>query len=307
MVDYEILNPFALLNEKIIHISEAETGLNRDYLCPFCREALIPRKGDINAHHFAHKSSSTNCVYGFEAAIHLMAKEILEQNKKMVLPVVYSKYSRGKRQPMCLFEEKEIEFDKVYVERRINKIIPDIVVEINGKCLLIEIFVTHKIDDIKRQKIIENEYPTIEINLSKYRRERRERCGCEYSNSTQIRLDLERILLSETENKYWVYNPFQEYFDTNITLATLCLEAKYDEDYLRDEMGFKKSPVEVLLPRINCLAEKNSVLVRECENCNYCMEIGKHNDYVLCSFNTKVTTLKELEEYLSTSGEGRGG
>ncbi len=37
-----------------IHIDDAETGLS--YFCPACRGAMIQKRGNINAHHFAHKS-----------------------------------------------------------------------------------------------------------------------------------------------------------------------------------------------------------------------------------------------------------
>lgn len=37
-----------------IHIDDAETGL--PYFCPACRDAMIQKRGNINAHHFAHKT-----------------------------------------------------------------------------------------------------------------------------------------------------------------------------------------------------------------------------------------------------------
>lgn len=37
----------------ITHISKAERHI--EYSCPYCRDVLIPRKGDVNRHHYAHK------------------------------------------------------------------------------------------------------------------------------------------------------------------------------------------------------------------------------------------------------------
>ena len=37
-----------------IHIDDAETGL--PYFCPACRDAMIQKRGNINAHNFAHKT-----------------------------------------------------------------------------------------------------------------------------------------------------------------------------------------------------------------------------------------------------------
>ena len=52
----EVFLPYGL-NEKeeIVHISQVESGGISHLRCPFCLGALIARKGDILAHHFAHK------------------------------------------------------------------------------------------------------------------------------------------------------------------------------------------------------------------------------------------------------------
>src|SRR5262245_27287134 len=44
--------------DNLIHISEAERGDACGLFCPFCRGPLTARKGDIVAHHFAHRGES---------------------------------------------------------------------------------------------------------------------------------------------------------------------------------------------------------------------------------------------------------
>ena len=44
-------------NENIIHISEVDKNNQEKYFCISCNNELIPKKGPINEHHFAHKYS----------------------------------------------------------------------------------------------------------------------------------------------------------------------------------------------------------------------------------------------------------
>ncbi len=46
---------------------------NDDFFCPFCKEPLILKKGEIKIHHFAHKPDST-CLYSGETLEHLSTK-----------------------------------------------------------------------------------------------------------------------------------------------------------------------------------------------------------------------------------------
>lgn len=71
--------------------------------------------------------------------------------------------------------------------------IPDILLETENGPLLVEIAVTHFIDDRKREKIKRLGIPTIEIDLSKVARD----------------LDharLEDLLINQTANKSWAFN-----------------------------------------------------------------------------------------------------
>ena len=92
-----------------------------------------------------------------------------------------------------------IQFDKVYLEKHINDIIPDLIIEFQGKKLLIEIAVTHFIDEVKKQKIQHLNISTLEINLSKINK--------------QITFEfLKKILIEDVENKTWIYNTKNELF-----------------------------------------------------------------------------------------------
>ena len=52
----------------VVYIFAAEKH-SEDYICPECREAFVPVKGEVNAKHFRHKVDS-ECIGGQETAIH---------------------------------------------------------------------------------------------------------------------------------------------------------------------------------------------------------------------------------------------
>ena len=79
MTEFELKYAFTS-NGEIIHISQAESGMSGDYLCPKCGSILIAKKGDIRSHHFAHYNFE-QCTGAQESALHFMAKDILKQHK----------------------------------------------------------------------------------------------------------------------------------------------------------------------------------------------------------------------------------
>ena len=76
---------YGMVDGEIIHISEVNSGILQNCLCPKCGSILIAKKGDIRKHHFAHYNYE-NCQGEQETALHLLAKEILYQEKCVCLP-----------------------------------------------------------------------------------------------------------------------------------------------------------------------------------------------------------------------------
>lgn len=65
---------------------EVESGLACACICLGCRAPLIAKKGTKFVWHFAHEGAA--CDSGLETAIHLMAKQILADEKTVTLPAV---------------------------------------------------------------------------------------------------------------------------------------------------------------------------------------------------------------------------
>ena len=142
--------PAALDSEdKLVLVDKALPG--EVYNCPACKEIVIAKKGQKKVHHFAHKSGS-NCQYGYQTSVHLMAKEIIEKTHRIIIP------GRGK-----------VDVDEVIVETKLGSIIPDILVICDGKKYIIEVLVTHQVDDEKKEKIKVLDISAIEVNLSDYK------------------------------------------------------------------------------------------------------------------------------------------
>lgn len=189
----EIKLPFGLRNRNIIHISEvqeSERGLNCKCICPQCGIPLIAKLGPKNTHHFAHQNE--DCKYALESALHLYAKQILESARKIRLPEVeYNHFGYSG----ILFQDRDFYFDNVIVEKRLGQIIPDLILEKQGIKLLVEITVTHGIDDEKLARIEEMKISTLEIDL-----------GAFWGLIEFDRQNIANLILTETEHKYWIYN-----------------------------------------------------------------------------------------------------
>jgi ssDNA-binding Zn-finger/Zn-ribbon topoisomerase 1 len=147
---------YGIVDGEIVHLSEIASGVSPNCLCPKCGSILIAKKGDIRRHHFAHYNYE-NCHGSQETALHLLAKEILCQEKQLTLP----KFNNEQ-----LPEIKS--FSNVDLEVRELGLVFDALGTTKKERLAIEIKVTHGIDDRKRQIVINNNIQMIEIDLSNY-------------------------------------------------------------------------------------------------------------------------------------------
>lgn len=169
-----------------VRISEVESGLECNCICPECKTPLIARKGQIRQHHFAH-SSDTDCTGGVESSLHWVAKKVLSVQKKIVLPrqLVRIKNERGR------FPQHAFRVTSAQVETKIGEIVPDVLIDIYGITLAVEIFVTHKVDEKKADQFRKMGLPAIEIDLSGVDRELPES-------------DIARLVVGGGKHKSWV-------------------------------------------------------------------------------------------------------
>lgn len=114
--------------------------------------------GQKHEHHFAHVHGS-DCAGAYETTLHLLAKEILQETKSIMLPA-----SQDESLPSGLVHLTDVrseEWDETY------RIRPDVEGRMaSGERLLIEFFVSHKVDESKRRRILENGLKCVEINMN---------------------------------------------------------------------------------------------------------------------------------------------
>ncbi len=281
---------YALKDGKAIHISEVESGLKCNCICPACGEPLIARKGQKLIHHFAHKANS-ECEYGYQTSLHLAAKDILSKHKTMVVPAVVIDFYQhgGSDKRVKISEPKKISFDKIVLERKQGEIIPDVIAYVGNKKLYIEIFVTHSIDEKKLSRIKAENISTIEVDLS--------------NTDRNISIEeLTAILISDSPAKKWVYNKLEnEWYNRFIEHSI--------------KLPFKGSRVN------HCPISKRrwegpsyAVLTLDCNYCTYCTGIvydyrEESNNYILCSGKERLAEIADfsipLEKRIEITNEQR--
>lgn len=162
---------FALRGKDLVHINDVANGLGCGCVCPSCGDRMVAKQGLITIHHFAHEGG-TECAGGLQTALHLAAKAVLSKECRMVLPdltltaTAYDAKGVAHTVSKTVLSSQSIVFDAVTEEQRLGDIVPDLICKIGKRALLVEIAVTHFVDDIKRGKIQAQGLACVEIDLS---------------------------------------------------------------------------------------------------------------------------------------------
>lgn len=211
-----ILLPVGLRNQQLVAATEVATGLACGCTCPGCGARLVARnRGQRKQAHFAHYQAP-ECAYGVETALHLLAKEVFSRAPRVLLPgsrgeVGFSPaylasfpFAADRYQAELLDETlatptsydyppRYVSVLGVALERRTEDIVPDIVLQTPKGELLVEIAVTHFVDEAKLTKLARLGISTIELDLSRVARD-------------LTAAELEQLLLHETTGKRWAFN-----------------------------------------------------------------------------------------------------
>lgn len=184
-------------NKKVVDIKTVPNGLACKCTCIACGQPLNARnEGKHNIPHFAHASGFDNPACS-ETAKHSMAKQIIKE--KGWFP----------------FGNRMYKADSIELEKQIGDIRPDVLAVYKGNPYAVEFFVTHRVDEEKLVKIINNDFSFVEIDLSKAKIQSKEDLIKEIYDSSNIR----QIMLSNSlriENKknflqkYGVKIPIQD-------------------------------------------------------------------------------------------------
>ena len=259
----------------MVNILDVEKGLACNCRCPKCNEKLVAKLGQGGRQpHFAHQKDS-ECQGSYMSALHIMAEQIIFENKSVMAPTYKS------------ISSKTLTFTKVEVEKRVDRkdLQPDIVGETeDGLRWVIEIKNTHEVDKAKIRKIRESNITCFEIDVSKQTLEK-----------------LKSFLLESTESREWINNPnydqlypeIQEVITPSINYNNITVRnlEKSIEEYLKDK-NYSVRPINECLSLCNYRPFWG--------NCIYKLGVDKYNNelYVVCN---KMKRLKDEMEYLDIS------
>ena len=204
---------YGLRGDKVIFVSELtdlERGKACNCICPVCRKQLVAKLGPHNQWHFSHDGAECNLVAAQQTALHMLAKEIIEGSKRILFPGISIKKDdycndikdfrvQAKIPPTIKYRKAlVVNCDSVSLEKKISSIVPDIIVTAKGRKCLIEVAVTHFVDEEKEKKIKEIGLPLFEIDLSNL------------YNSEFSREELAEEVLFNPSNRTWIFNPLYD-------------------------------------------------------------------------------------------------
>lgn len=210
---------YALHKNELVHVSQVVKGKACNCICPCCKATLIARKGNVKRHHFAHYNIE-ECKGAIESALHLLAKDIIEEEKRIVIPELKF-YDANKADFILLTKSRMIAVDSVSLEVSYGNFQPDIVLSVGTKTIFVEIAVTHFVDDDKLDKLIDFGESTIEIDLSNI-------------DPDFTKDSLKPLLIESVQEKRWLYSNQQELLKekhySNIKKQEEAINAKWEYD-----------------------------------------------------------------------------
>lgn len=206
---------YGLREERLLHITEVANGLACGCTCPGCGARLVARnQGTRKVAHFAHYQAP-ECAHGLQTALHLAAKDIISRHRQFALPGATGTFAFTEAfwatftfdaayYESCIpgdvgvsdeyaIPSRYLDVERVTLERKTHDIVPDIILYTSTGELLVEVAVTHFVDEEKRAKIKRLGISCLEIDLSKLDR-------------TVDFEQLEKLLIHGLEEKRWIVN-----------------------------------------------------------------------------------------------------
>ncbi|PMG41026.1 competence protein CoiA family protein [Shewanella sp. 10N.286.52.B9] len=251
---------YGIRDDKLLHIFDVESGLACSCKCPSCGEPLVAKKGLKQENHFAH-SSGHACRFAAETALHYSAKEILSSQMQVQLPPVYIDFNSNKER-YKISNAKMFTIDSIKIEKGVDGFIPDLIANIGGRELLIEVCVTHAVDELKKRKVERFGCSTIEVDLSKAPRDM----------SIESLTDL---IIHSVDNKKWIFNARSKYEAERMMSQARTMEVT--------QRGFASHidycPIKARVWHGKAYAN----LIDDCSCCTHCLDVDTFNGTIQCN------------------------
>ena len=240
---------FALKEEsnQVVRISEMvekDRGKACECICLCCGHPLVAKLGrGKKTAHFAHlaEEGRTTCSAdeANESGLHKIAKEIVCKSEYIWLPPVtiseqndpdHNVEDYKQQEPLLLGEKFKLHYQNAKTEVPFDGFKPDVCIFRERKNILIEIAVTHYVDEEKHSRIKMAQMPTVEINIADFIKDYKEG---ETDSINDFEKKLRNNLVENVENKTWIYHPSE-----NEGIKKLCernreLEIEYQQNRIK--------------------------------------------------------------------------
>lgn len=145
-------------------VKDVANGLQCRCRCYDCGQPVLAKQGAKVRWHFAHHAP-TNCRPTPESELHFFAKTLLAEKLWLWIPPVKA---TAAGQTKLISDRQQYKFSQVKVEKSDGNVRPDLLlVTDRGRVLHVEIFVRHRVDPTKLEKLRDRDISSVEIDLSK--------------------------------------------------------------------------------------------------------------------------------------------
>jgi hypothetical protein len=202
--------PFGLRDGRAWAPSEVGKGKACGCVCPGCLAPLSAKAQDSRRKrpHFAHLTD-TGCATGRETGIHLRAKQLIADKGRLLLPSWDGHPLAMPNPPRAQDDDGQwhngrrvdlpghtVALQGIEVERSFGIYTPDVSATDPSGTLLIEIRVTHAVDDRKAARVDAHGHRMVEIDLSRLDR-----------HTPHDLAAFEHAVLSDPKNRDWIVHP----------------------------------------------------------------------------------------------------
>lgn len=202
--------PFGLKGGRVWAPGEVGKGKACGCICPGCHAPLAAKAQESRRKrpHFAHLTD-TGCQTGRETGIHLRAKQLIAEHKQLVIPAWTGDLVGMPNPPHARDDEGKLHWGRridhparrvalrdIEVERSFGSYTPDVYAWDQTGELLVEVRVTHAVDDGKAARVEAQGRRMVEIDLSQLHRD-----------TPHDLTAFEHAVLEDPANRRWISCP----------------------------------------------------------------------------------------------------